>query len=187
MHIVRSFIYVDYERTFFPRFFQTIICLNNGEAISLDDVCSVDNIKENYLIRDVYKYRKSVVDWCNTKQRMIDQYSENKSTNSNNTDTNDGSDLSQLHQRVECVIKDADRQVEDLFVETQKYFRMRLSENPVLICELRDRLQSSTSTIGHLTENLETLCHKALPESVLEDNEQLGHDEYNMTMLSDVW
>lgn len=187
MYIVRSFIYVDYERTFFPRFFQTLMCLNSGKAIPLDDVCDVSNIKEKYLIQDVRKYKKTIVDWCGAKQKMIDQYSKNKNKNSGNIDTSHESDLLRIPKEVKHVIRDADQQIEVLFVEMQSYFKIKLSENPVLIHKLRDRLQSSTSTIEHLTEKLESLCQKTLSEHTEEDKSQSSNDKYNLTLLSDVW
>lgn len=202
MHIVRSFIYVDYERTFFPRFFQNIICLSNGRSISLDDVCNISEIKNKYFIQDVHKYRKSLIDWCDTKQKVIDQYSDVKSEDSSTTDTSHESRLSQLPKQVEQIIRDVDQQVEDLFVKLQNFsehpdtedslidplgIRINSFENPILFGNLMNLLQSSTLETQRLTENLESLCHKALSESTGEDKSQSINDEYNLTLLSDVW
>ena len=202
MYIVRSFIYVDYERTFFPRFFQTIICLSNGKPVSLDDVCNVSEIKNKYFIQDVHKYRKSLIDWCDTKQKVIDQYSDGKNADSSNTGTNHESSLSQLPKQIEQVIRETDQQVEDLFVKLQNFsehpdtedslidplgIRINSFENPVLFGKLMNLLQSSMLETQRLTENLEALCQKALQESTEEDKSQSDNDEYNLALLSDVW
>lgn len=202
MYIVRSFIYVDYERTFFPRFFQTIICLSNSRSISLDDVCNVSEIKNKYFIQDVHKYRKSLTNWCDTKQKMINQYSDGKNADSSNTGINHESSLSQLPKQIEQVIRETDQQVEDLFVKLQNFsehpdtedslidplgIRINSFENPVLFGKLMNLLQSSTLETQRLTENLETACQKALHESTEEDKSQSSNDEYNLTLLSDVW
>ena len=202
MYIVRSFIYVDYERTFFPRFFQTIICLSSGKSVSLDDVCNVSEIKNKYFIQDAHKYRKSLIDWCDTKQKVIDKYSDVKSEDSSTTDTSHESILSQLPKQVEQVIRDVDQKVENLFVklqnlsehpETEDGFIKALGiqinsfENPVLFGKLMNLLQSSMLETQRLTENLKSLCQKALSESTLEGKSQSSNDEYNLTLLSDVW
>lgn len=203
MYIVRSFIYVDYERTFFPRFFQTIICLSNSRSISLDDVCNVSEIKNKYFIQDVHKYRKSLTNWCDTKQKMINQYSDGKNADSSNTETNHESSLSQLPKQIEQVIRETDQQVEDLFVKLQNFsehpdtedslidplgVRINSFENPVLFGKLMNLLQSSMLETQRLTENLEALCQKALSESITrKDKNQINSDEYNLTLLSDVW
>ena len=204
MYVVRSFIYVDYERTFFPRFFQTIICLSNGRSISLDDVCNVSEIKNKYFIQNAHKYRKSLTDWCDTKQKVIDQYSDVKSGDSSTTDTSHESSLSKLPESIEQIVRESDQQVEDLFVKLQNFsehpetedglikalgIKINSFENPVLFGKLRDLLQSSMLETQHLTENLEALCRRAaLFETALEDkNDQLSNDEYNLALLSDVW
>jgi len=198
MYTVRSFIYVDYERTFFPKFFQTLICLNSGEAIPLDDVCNVSRIRNKHLTQNAYKYRKSLIDWCDKKQKVIDQYSEDNNTNSSTIDTNDESDLLQLPQGVERVVKDTDQQIEEHFLKVQRYYDggsvspfyeriILFEENPVLQYRLKDLLQSRTSVTQRLTENLESLCQKALSESTSEDKNHLSNDEYNLALLSDVW
>lgn len=153
MYTVRSFIYVDYERTFFPKFFQTLICLNSGEAIPLDDVCNVSRIRNKHLTQNAYKYRKSLIDWCDKKQKVIDQYSEDNNTNSSTIDTNYESDLLQLPQGVERVVKDTDQQIEEHFLKVQRYYGggsvspfyeriILFEENPVLQYRLKDLLQS---------------------------------------------
>lgn len=202
MHIVRSFIYVDYERTFFPRFFQSIICLSSGKSVSLDDVCNISEIKNKYFIQDAHKYRKSLIDWCDTKQKVIDQYSDVKSEDSSTTDTSHESSLSQLPEHIEQIVRESDQQVEDLFVKLQNFsehpetedsfikalgVRINSFKNPVLFGKLRDLLQSSIIETQHLTKNLELLCQKALSESTGEDKSQSGNDEYNLALLSDVW
>ena len=176
MYIVRSCIYVDYERTLFPRFFQTIICLSSGRHISLDDVCNVSEIKN--------------------------QYSDGKNADSSNTGTSHESGLSQLPKQIEQIIRKTDQQVEDLFIKVQNLsehpekedglidligIRINSFENPVLFGKLMDLLQSSTLETQRLTENLETACQKALHESTEEDKSQSSNDEYNLTLLSDVW
>lgn len=202
MYIVRSCIYVDYERTLFPRFFQTIICLSSGRHISLDDVCNVSEIKNKYFIQNVHKYRKSLTNWCDTKQKMINQYSDGKNADSSNTETNHESSLSQLPKQIEQVIRETDQQVEDLFVKLQNFsehpdtedslidplgIRINSFENPVLFGKLMNLLQSSMLETQRLTENLEALCQKALQESTEEDKSQSDNDEYNLALLSDVW
>lgn len=198
MHIVRSFIYVDYERTFFPRFFQTLICLNSGEAIPLDNVCNVNRIRNKHLTQNAYKYRKSLIDWCNTRQKVIDQYSDGKSAYPNITDTSHESIFSQLPKSVEQIVRDADQQIEEHFLKVQRYYdggsvspfyerTILFEENPALQHRLKDLLQSRTSATQRLTENLEALCQKALSESTEEDKSQSSNDEYNLTLLSDVW
>lgn len=170
MYIVRSFIYVDYERTFFPRFFQTIICLSNSRSISLDDVCNVSEIKNKYFIQDVHKYRKSLIDWCDKKQKVIDQYSGVKSAYSSTIDTSHESIFSQLPKSIKQIVKDADQQIEEHFLKVQRYYdggsvsplyerTILFEENPVLQHRLKDLLQSRTSATQYLTENLESNCH----------------------------
>lgn len=170
MYIVRSFIYVDYERTFFPRFFQTLVCLNNGEAIPLDNVCNVSEIKNKYFIQNVHKYRKSLTNWCDTKQKMINQYSDGKNADSSNTGTNHESSLSQLPKQIEQIIRKTDQQIEEHFLKVQRYYdggsvsplyerTILFEENPVLQHRLKDLLQSRTSATQYLTENLESNCH----------------------------
>lgn len=198
MHIVRSFIYVDYERTFFPRFFQTLVCLNSGEAIPLDSVCNVNRIRNKHLTKNAYKYRKSLIDWCNTRQKVIDQYSDGKSAYLNITDTSHESIFSQLPKSVEQIVRDADQQIEEHFLKVQRYYdggsvgpfyerTILFEENPALQYRLKDLLKSRTSATQRLTENLEALCQKALSESTEEDKSQSSNDEYNLTLLSDVW
>lgn len=198
MHIVRSFIYVDYERTFFPKFFQTLICLNSGEAIPLDDVCNVSRIRNKHLTQNAYKYRKSLIDWCDKKQKVIDQYSDVKIADSSTTDTSHESIFSQLPKSIKQIVKDADQQIEEHFLKVQRYYDggsvspfyeriILFEENPVLQYRLKDLLQSRTSVTQRLTENLEALCQKALSEPTEEDKSQSSNDEYNLTLLSDVW
>lgn len=198
MHIVRSFIYVDYERTFFPKFFQTLICLNSGEAIPLDDVCNVSRIRNKHLTQNAYKYRKSLIDWCDKKQKVIDQYSDVKIADSSTTDTSHESIFSQLPKSIKQIVKDADQQIEEHFLKVQRYYDggsvspfyeriILFEENPVLQYRLKDLLQSRTSVTQRMTENLESLCQKALSEHTEEDKSQSGNDEYNLTLLSDVW
>lgn len=197
MYTVRSFIYVDYERTFFPKFFQTLICLNSGEAIPLDDVCNVSRIRNKHLTQNAYKYRKSLIDWCDKKQKVIDQYSEDKNTNSNTIDTTHESIFSQLPKSIKQIVKDADQQIEEHFLKVQRYYDggsvspfyeriILFEENPVLQYRLKDLLQSRTSVTQRLTKNLESLCQEALSEHIEEDNSQSSNDEYNLTLLSDV-
>lgn len=170
MYIVRSFIYVDYERTFFPRFFQTIICLSNSRSISLDDVCNVSEIKNKYFIQDVHKYRKSLTNWCDTKQKMINQYSDGKNADSSNTGINHESSLSQLPEPIKQIVRDADQQIEEHFLKVQRYYdggsvspfyerTILFEENPALQYRLKDLLKSRTSATQRLTENLESNCH----------------------------
>lgn len=198
MHIVRSFIYVDYERTFFPKFFQTLICLNSGEAIPLDDVCNVSRIRNKHLTQNAYKYRKSLIDWCDKKQKVIDQYSDVKIADSSTTDTSHESIFSQLPKSIKQIVKDADQQIEEHFLKVQRYYDggsvspfyeriILFEENPVLQYRLKDLLQSRTSVTQRLTENLESLCQKALSEHTEEGKSQSSNDEYNLTLLSDVW
>lgn len=198
MYIVRSFIYVDYERTFFPRFFQTIVCLNNGEAIPLDNVCNVSRIRNKHLTQNAHRYRKSLIDWCDTKQKVIDQYSDSKSTDSDTANTSHESIFSQLPEPIKQIVRDADQQIEEHFLKVQRYYdggsvspfyerTIIFEENPALQYRLKDLLKSRTSATQRLTENLEALCQKALSESIEEDKSQLSNDECNLTLLSDVW
>lgn len=198
MYIVRSFIYVDYERTFFPRFFQTLVCLNSGEAIPLDSVCNVSRMRNKHLTQNAHKYRKSLIDWCNTKQKVIDRYSDGKSADSNTTDTSHESIFSQLPKSIKQIVIDADQQIEEHFLKVQRYYDggsvsplyeriILFEENPALQYRLKDLLQSRTSATKHLTENIESLCQKALSEHTEEDKSQSSNDEYNLTLLSDVW
>lgn len=198
MHIVRSFIYVDYERTFFPRFFQTLICLNSGEAIPLDNVCNVSRIRNKPLIQNAYRYRKSLISWCDTKQKVIDRYSDGKSADSSTTSNSYESIFSQLPEPIKQIVRDTDQQIEDHFLKVQRYYDggsvspfyeriILFEENPALQYRLKDLLQSRTSVTHRLTENLEALCQKALSESTGEDKSQSINDEYNLTLLSDVW
>ena len=198
MYIVRSFIYVDYERTFFPRFFQTLVCLNNGEAIPLDNVCNVSRIRNKHLTQNAHRYRKSLIDWCDTKQKVIDQYSDSKSTDSDTANTSHESIFSQLPEPIKQIVRDADQQIEEHFLKVQRYYdggsvspfyerTILFEENPALQYRLKDLLQSRTSATQRLTENLESLCQKALSEHTEEDKSQLSNDECNLTLLSDVW
>lgn len=198
MYIVRSFIYVDYERTFFPRFFQTLVCLNNGEAIPLDNVCNVSRIRNKHLTQNAHRYRKSLIDWCDTKQKVIDQYSDSKSTDSDTANTSHESIFSQLPEPIKQIVRDADQQIEEHFLKVQRYYdggsvspfyerTILFEENPALQYRLKDLLKSRTSATQRLTENLESLCQKALSESTEEDKSQLSNDECNLTLLSDVW
>lgn len=198
MYIVRSFIYVDYERTFFPRFFQTLVCLNNGEAIPLDNVCNVSRIRNKHLTQNAHRYRKSLIDWCDTKQKVIDQYSDSKSTDSDTANTSHESIFSQLPESIKQIVRDADQQIEEHFLKVQRYYdggsvspfyerTILFEENPALQYRLKDLLKSRTSATQRLTENLEALCQKALSESTEEDKSQLSNDECNLTLLSDVW
>ena len=176
MYIVRSFIYVDYERTFFPRFFQTLVCLNNGEAIPLDNVCNVSRIRNKHLT----------------------QNADSKSTDSDTANTSHESIFSQLPEPIKQIVRDADQQIEEHFLKVQRYYDggsvspfyeriILFEENPALQYRLKDLLQSRTSATQHLTENLESLCQKALSESTSEDKNHLSNDEYNLALLSDVW
>lgn len=198
MYIVRSFIYVDYERTFFPRFFQTIICLSNGKPVSLDDVCNVSEIKNKYFIQNAHRYRKSLIDWCDTKQKVIDQYSDSKSTDSDTANTSHESIFSQLPEPIKQIVRDADQQIEEHFLKVQRYYdggsvspfyerTILFEENPALQYRLKDLLKSRTSATQRLTENLEAICQKTLQESTEEDKSQSNNDEYNLALLSDVW
>lgn len=198
MYIVRSFIYVDYERTFFPRFFQTLVCLNNGEAIPLDNVCNVSRIRNKHLTQNAHRYRKSLIDWCDTKQKVIDQYSDSKSTDSDTANTSHESIFSQLPEPIKQIVRDADQQIEEHFLKVQRYYdggsvspfyerTILFEENPALQYRLKDLLKSRTSATQRLTENLEALCQKALQESTEEDKSQSDNDEYNLALLSDVW
>lgn len=198
MYTVRSFIYVDYERTFFPKFFQTLICLNSGEAIPLDDVCNVSRIRNKHLTQNAHRYRKSLIDWCDTKQKVIDQYSDSKSTDSDTANTSHESIFSQLPEPIKQIVRDADQQIEEHFLKVQRYYdggsvspfyerTILFEENPALQYRLKDLLKSRTSATQHLTENLEALCQKVLHESTEEDKSQSSNDEYNLTLLSDVW
>lgn len=198
MYIVRSFIYVDYERTFFPRFFQNLVCLNSGEAIPLDNVCNVSRIRNKHLTQNAHRYRKSLIDWCDTKQKVIDQYSDSKSTDSDTANTSHESIFSQLPEPIKQIVRDADQQIEEHFLKVQRYYdggsvspfyerTILFEENPALQYRLKDLLKSRTSATQRLTENLEALCQKALSESTEEDKSQLSNDECNLTLLSDVW
>lgn len=198
MYIVRSFIYVDYERTFFPRFFQTLVCLNNGEAIPLDNVCNVSRIRNKHLTQNAHRYRKSLIDWCDTKQKVIDQYSDSKSTDSDTANNSHESIFSQLPEPIKQIVRDADQQIEEHFLKVQRYYdggsvspfyerTILFEENPALQYRLKDLLQSRTSATQRLTENLESLCQKALQEPTEEDKSQLSNDECNLILLSDVW
>ena len=170
MYIVRSFIYVDYERTFFPRFFHTLVCLNNGEAIPLDNVCNVSRIRNKHLTQNAYRYRKSLIDWCDTKQKVIDQYSDGKSADSSTTNNSHKSAFSQLPEPVKQIVIDADLQIEEHFLKVQRYYdggsvspfyerTILFEENPALQYRLKDLLKSRTSATQRLTENLESNCH----------------------------
>ena len=170
MYIVRSFIYVDYERTFFPRFFRTLICMNSGEETPLDDVCNVSRIRNKHLTQNAHRYRKSLIDWCDTKQKVIDQYSDSKSTDSDTANTSHESIFSQLPEPIKQIVRDADQQIEEHFLKVQRYYdggsvsplyerTILFEENPVLQHRLKDLLQSRTSATQYLTENLESNCH----------------------------